>query len=81
LLADLTLFYVETGVKFTNDYGDINETFYNSMESTYANALKFMYNERLLDMFEQRATKILEDTQNMGWGFHESLSEIFYDFY
>ena len=31
-MADLMLFYVETGVEFTNDYGDIDEPFYNSME-------------------------------------------------
>lgn len=28
-LADLMLFYVETGVIFTNDFGDIDEPFYN----------------------------------------------------
>src|SRR6478609_10526772 len=32
LLADLMLFYVETGVKFTNDFGDIDEGFYLSLE-------------------------------------------------
>ena len=28
-VADLMLFYVETGVRFTNTYGDIDEPFYN----------------------------------------------------
>jgi hypothetical protein len=80
-LADLMLFYVETGVKFTGDYGDMNEAFYNSMESTYANALKIIYKESLLDVFKERSMQILDDTQDMGWGFHDSLSEIFYQFY
>jgi hypothetical protein len=80
-LADLMLFYVETGVKFTGEYGDINEAFYNSMESTYANALKIIYKERLMDVFKPRSVQILDDTQDMGWGFHDSLSEIFYQFY
>ena len=80
-LADLMLFYVETGVRFTGDYGDMNEAFYNSMESTYANALKIIYKEGLLDVFKQRSMQIIEDTQDMGWGFHDSLSEIFYQFY
>jgi len=80
-LADLMLFYVETGVKFTDEYGDMNEAFYNSMESTYANALKIIYKERLMDVFKQRSIQILDDTQDMGWGFHDSLSEIFYQFY
>lgn len=80
-LADLMLFYVETGVKFTGDYGDMNETFYNSMESTYANALKIIYKERLLEVFKQRSMQILDDTRDMGWGFHDSLSDTFYQFY
>jgi hypothetical protein len=80
-LADLMLFYVETGVKFTDDFGDMNEAFYNSMESTYANALKIIYKEQLMDIFKQRSIQILEDTEDVGWGFHESLSEIFYQFY
>jgi hypothetical protein len=75
------LYYVETGVKFTHDFGDINEAFYNSMESTYANALKSIYKEGLLDIFEQRCAQILEDTYDIGWGLHENLSEIFYRYY
>src|SRR3954468_16679634 len=33
LVADLMLCYVEYGVKFTNDYGDIDENYYYSLES------------------------------------------------
>src|SRR5690606_280852 len=40
LLADLMLFYVETGVKFTNDYGDVNETFYKSLATTFVDSLR-----------------------------------------
>ncbi|MGM0460599.1 MAG: hypothetical protein ACQERO_14735 [Bacteroidota bacterium] len=32
-IADLQLYYVETGTEITNEYGDIDERFYNSMES------------------------------------------------
>lgn len=81
LLADLTLFYVETGVEFTNDFGDMNEPFYNSLESTFASALKLMYKERLLHQFEQRCSQVLENTQDIGWGLHDGLGEIFYQYY
>jgi len=81
LLADLMFLYVETGVKFTNEYGDINETFYNSMESTYAGVLKFIYKEGLTETFQPRARQILNDTQHMGWGFHDVLSDSFYQYY
>jgi hypothetical protein len=34
------LFYVETGTRFTNNYGDIGETFYNSLISALADFCK-----------------------------------------
>lgn len=80
-LADLTLFYVETGVQFTNDFGDIDEAFYSSLESTYLTALKLMKKEGLLDKFAERARKVVDDTSDIGWGFHDYLFDVYYQFY
>lgn len=80
-LADLMLFYVETGVRFTNDYGDIDEAFYNSMESMYLKALKFMHKERMLELYRTRTESILNNTRDIGWGFHDTLGDYFYEFY
>ena len=41
-LADLMLFYVETGVQYTNTYGDINATFYRSMETMFQRAARLI---------------------------------------
>lgn len=76
-LADLMLFYVEQGVKFTNAYGDIDERFYNSMESMYAKAVEHIVKTQLQDKFEDRCRKIVKDTSGIGWGFHDMLSEIY----
>ena len=81
LLAELMLFYVETGVKFTNDYGDIDEGFYSSLETTYLAALTLMKKENILDKFAYRAAKVVSDTSGIGWGFPDSLAEIHSDFY
>jgi hypothetical protein len=81
LLADLMLFYVETGVNFTNDFGDINEAFYSSMETTYVAALTLMRKENLLDKFADRASKVVSETNGIGWGFHDYLCEVHSDFY
>ncbi len=75
------LFYVETGVKFTNDFGDIDEGFYSSLETTYLAALKLMKKENLLNKFADRAEKVVTDTSDIGWGFHDYLGEVHYDFY
>ena len=81
LLADLMLFYVECGVKFTNDFGDIDKGFYSSVEKMYLQALEFMRKEGILDKFQKRALKIIEDTNGIGWGFHDNLGSVFFDYY
>lgn len=81
LLADLMLFYVETGVEFTNDFGDIDESFYSSLEKTYVAALQLMKKENILENFAERAAKIVNDTSDIGWGFHDYLNQVYSNFY
>jgi hypothetical protein len=81
LLADLMLFYVETGVAFTNDFGDINESFYSSLEKTYISALQLMDKENILENFAERAAKVVTDTSGIGWGFHDNLSDVYSHFF
>lgn len=80
-LADLMLFYVETGVQFTNDFGDIDEPFYNSMESMFSQSLNFMQKEGVLEQFRSRAESVVYNTRNIGWGFHDTLGDYFFEFY
>lgn len=72
---DLMIYYVESGVKFTNTYGDINDTFYYSMASMYANVIsKIIENDKLYIRFNDRLEQIVNDTSGIGWGFHDELS-------
>jgi len=81
LVADLMLFYVETGVKLANDFFDIGEGFYSSVETTYVAALTLMKKEDLLEKFADRAVKVVSDTSDIGWGFHDYLYSVHTDFY
>lgn len=81
LIANLMLFYVETGVQFTNDFGDINEAFYSSVESMYLAALKLMKRNNLLDKFSERTRKVVNNTIETGWGFHDYLCDVYFQFY
>ena len=76
LVADLLLVYVETGVRFTNAYGDIDEAFYTSLENTYTKALALMRQEKLLAQFAARTAQVVRDTSDIGWGFHDYLAEV-----
>lgn len=76
-LVDIMLFYVEQGVKFTNACGDIDEIFYISMEGMYEKAVAFISKHGFKDVFQERCQRIVEDTSDIGWGFHDTLSEIY----
>jgi hypothetical protein len=76
-VADIMLFYVEQGVKFTNDYGDIDEPFYNSMESMYDKVTEWISKYKMQEIFEERCQRIVKDTAGIGWGFHDGLNEIY----
>jgi len=80
-LADLLLHFVENGVEFTNTYGDIDENYYTSLENTYSNALDLIDKNGLLDKFEKRAYKIVTDTDGIGWGFHDYLGDLYYQYF
>ncbi len=76
-LVDLMVFYVEMGVRFTNEYGDIDERFYLSMESMFEQVSKLIVKHGLQRQFEARCRAIVRNTSGIGWGFHDTLSEIY----
>ena len=78
---DLLLYYVECGIEFTNDYGDINESFYLSLEKTFSNAMRLLEKENLHDKFKSKVEKLLDKTANIGWGFPECVYDIYYQYF
>lgn len=80
-LIELMVFYVEMGVRFTNAYGDINESFYSSMERMYERAVKLIMEQHLQDRFEVRCRRIVHKTAHIGWGFHDTLSDIYNQYF
>lgn len=80
-LIDLMLHYIEQGTRFINTYGDINEVFYDSMEGTFAKALALIFHAGLHDEFEHRCYKIVQRSSSTGYGFHDTLSEYYAEFY
>jgi hypothetical protein len=83
-VADLMIYYVEQGVICTNNYGDIDERFYNSLASVYADAAKLLTNTAdadLIERFAPRMGQIVQETSGIGWGFHDELSHLYYNEY
>ncbi|MCT4509768.1 MAG: DUF6155 family protein [Tepidibacter sp.] len=80
-IADLMLYYTEIGVKFTNEFGDIDERFYTNIENAYEDALKYIFENKLEEEFNKRAKEVVENINNMGWGFKDSMNDNFYYYY
>lgn len=79
-VADLMIFYVEQGVICTNNYGDIHESFYNSLESVYGSAIKSIIgtgDSEVVEQFRPRMYAIVRKTSGIGWGFHDELSYLY----
>ncbi len=77
--VDLMLYFVEVGTQFTNTYGDIDAPFYNSMISMYGNVTTACdKDEALFRTFEERLYTIVEESEGIGWGYHDSISDFYY---
>ncbi|MBI4683936.1 MAG: hypothetical protein HY755_01930, partial [Nitrospirae bacterium] len=80
-IADAMVYFVECGVSFTNDFGDIDEPFYNSMEGMFEDACVFIQKNNFEKLFKERCKKIMGDTSGIGWGFHDYLADAYYQFF
>ena len=81
MIIDLQLYYVECGVEFTNTYGDINESFYSSMESMYwtvIEAINKSDDRQFYETFADRLKAVIEETEGIGWGFYDGLCDSYY---
>ena len=74
---DLMLTYVESGTRFTREYGDINEPFYNSLDSVLAEMAQLLIKEgaELYPRFRDRLSKVEADASHVGWGYCDSVRE------
>lgn len=81
LEAELMIFLVECGCRYTNDYGDMSESFYTGMENNFSRALKFMKKHELLKRFRSNAERCVEWSSYCGYGFSDSMAFLFDEYY
>ena len=80
-IADLMIYYVKCGTKFTLDYGDMNETFYDTLIEMYEKAIKFVSKmpKKNRETFRKKLKKIMESAHGMGWGYYDDLCHLYYE--
>ena len=76
-VADLMLFYIEQGCEYTVTFGDMWEQYYTTLENNFDKAMKFIFIHGLLAAYYERIEKLLDNASNCGWGFYDTLSDIY----
>lgn len=79
--ADLRVYYVECGNKFTLDYGDINEAFYDTLIEMYDKAIKTVLKlpKSKQATFRKRLKNIMKSADGIGWGYYDDLCHFFHE--
>ena len=77
-MAELLMTYVENGTEFTNEYGDIDERFYSSIESAMAELAALLCGEarELYPQFSERLARVEHMSGGIGWGFHDFICDV-----
>ncbi len=77
---DLMLTYVENGTEFTHPFGDINESFYNSLESVLNEMAQLLMREgsELYSQFRERVQHLTAHADGIGWGYGDALRDQVY---
>ncbi|MDZ7692121.1 MAG: DUF6155 family protein [Balneolaceae bacterium] len=79
-IADLKLYYVEIGTELTNEFGDINEGFYSSLESMFESFCNQIKKHPIyFKKFEDRIYELQIACQNIGWGYGDVIDDLAFE--
>jgi hypothetical protein len=81
LLGDLMITLAEMACKFTYDYGDMTEQYYESAYTNFRNALIYLQKNNLLDNFKLRCTDCVKYASSCGYGFADEISDLFVQYF
>ena len=79
---ELMMYYLEMGNKFTVDFGDIDESFYSSLESMLDRILNTLEKQsvEVQKQYLSRLEIVVESARDMGWGYDDYTSAEVEDF-
>ena len=79
-LADLMLYIPECASEIADNYGDIWEQFYDAAENNFKAAMKYISDHHLQSLFQKRIDILLHNCESSGWGFPDTMWDIYYDY-
>lgn len=79
-VAELKLNYIETGTDLTNDFGDMYEAFYSSLESMFESFCKHIIKHpTYFNQFQDRIKNLQSACKNIGWGYHDVIDDLVFE--
>lgn len=77
-LADLMLYFIETGCEMASMYGDMWEQYYTTLETNFGKAMELISQIEYTEQFSERIERMLKSVECCGWGFPDTLYDIYY---
>jgi hypothetical protein len=76
--AELLMTYVENGTRFTDEFGDIDEQFYSSVESALEELAALLCGEarEMYPQFADRLARVEQMADGIGWGFGDYVADV-----
>lgn len=76
--TELLMTYVENGARFTDQYGDIDERFYSSVESALDELAALLRGEarEMYSQFTDRLAEVDRMASRIGWGFGDYVADV-----
>lgn len=74
------LFYIEQGCEYTLEFGDMWEQFYTTLEGNFDKAMRFIFLNGLLANYYERIEKLIDNVSDCGWGFYDTLQDIYSEY-
>ena len=78
-VAELMLCLVENACRFTADYGDMWESYYDSVISNFSALLKHIEKSGLFEVYRARLEQCVETVCDCGWGLYDDMGDMFYE--
>ena len=77
---EMMLYYVEQGIHGTNEYGEIHDEFYISLETVFEQALKNILQIPNPRSYLKQLHKLLDQSHGIGTGFPDQIGFLLKDF-
>lgn len=75
---ELMVHYLETGNRFTVEFGNVDEQFYSSLESMFERILAALRKQstEVQEKYFSRLEDVVSSAKNIGWGYYDYISDI-----